>query len=303
MANLNCDACSDIREIDPNLIVNGWSSTECTSFKNDTGLSPSSGHNDCTDLQLMNDCLIGNMEAEVDAYDVCDWKDFIKKVLKNLWTVLSAIRCAICGLWTNVHALQEQNEAMCALVDALISPPLGRYGTLLNGYGDDHPSNKGGVLGTKGGEVVVVPRAQSEVDTTVWYSQNIGIYLGKQRMARCSDGKCRLYEWIAPNMVGYRVNPNVTLESGDIIWYATKAQCTAWGMSEHMWETFTVSSWTWKDYGFTTNPRTLAWFRLQTNGNRLELTFLGQVGAIETNANAVITESDNPARRYIYTCS
>lgn len=303
MANLNCDACSDIREIDPNLIVNGWSNTECTSFKNDTGLSPSSGHNDCTDLQLMNDCLIGNMEAEVDAYDVCDWKDFIKKVLKNLWTVLSAIRCAICGLWTNVHALKTQNDAMCALIDALISPPLSRYGTLLNDVGEQYPSHRGGVIGTKNGKAVVVPMAQSEVDQPVWEAQSIGIYHGKQQMSRCSDGACRSYEWIAPNMVGYRVNPELDLEVGDIIWYATKAQCLGWGMSEDMWNAFTISSWVWKDYGLATSPLSLAWFRLHVENNRLELTYRGQVGAASGNSNASITESDNPARRYIYTCS
>lgn len=105
MANVNCEACSEIRTIDPNLMVNGWTETECTSFKNDTGLNPSSGHNDCTDLELMNDCLIGNLDAEVDAYEVCDWKPFMHKFIPNLWTVISAIKCALCGLWTNVHNL------------------------------------------------------------------------------------------------------------------------------------------------------------------------------------------------------
>lgn len=303
MANYNCSACEDIRETAPSVVVNGLGSSECTSLKNDTGLNPSSGHNDCTDLNNLNDCLVGNMKQEVDAYEVCDWKEFMKKFIPNVWTTLKAMICAICGLWTNVHNLKEQNDAMCALIDALINPPLGRYGSLLNGYGDDHPSNKGGVIGTKSGHAVVIPRPHSEVDDAVWYSQNIGIYLGKQRMARCSDGACRSYEWVAPNMVGYRVNPEIELEVGDIVWYATKAQCTAWGMSENMWNAYELSSWTWKDYGFATNPRSLAWFRLHVNNNRLELTYQGQVGSATTNSNAIISENDNPARRYIYTCS
>ena len=299
MSKINCDACSDIRETAPNVIINGLGNTECTSLKNNSGLSPSSGHNDCTDLNNLNDCLIGNISQEVDAYDSCGWKEFMKKLLPNLWTMFKAIICAICGLWK----LKEQNDAMCALIDALINPPLGRYGSLLNGYGDDHPSNRGGVIGTKSGNAVVIPRPRSEVDDAVWYSQSIGIYLGKQRMARCSDGACRSYEWVAPNMVGYRVNPEIELEVGDIVWYATKAQCTAWGMSENMWNAYELSSWTWKDYGFATNPRSLAWFRLHVNNNRLELTYQGQVGSAVTNSNAIISENDNPARRYIYTCS
>lgn len=105
MADLNCAACDDLREEVPELIVNGFSNTMCTSLKNDTGLKSSSGHNDCTDLDKLNDCLVGNMETEIDRYDVCDWKDFTKNLINNLWTTLKAMICAICGLWTNVHNL------------------------------------------------------------------------------------------------------------------------------------------------------------------------------------------------------
>ena len=51
MANVNCEACEEIRQVDPNLIVNGFGDTECASLKNNTGLSPSSGNDDCTDLK------------------------------------------------------------------------------------------------------------------------------------------------------------------------------------------------------------------------------------------------------------
>lgn len=106
MAKTNCAACEDIRSTDPNLIVNGLGTTECTSLKNDTGLSPSSGHDDCTDLENLNDCFIGNMEQEVDAYEVCDWKNFMKNFIPNLWTTTKGIICAICGLWKNIHRLE-----------------------------------------------------------------------------------------------------------------------------------------------------------------------------------------------------
>lgn len=99
MANTNCSACDELRQIDPNLIVNGFGDTECASLQNNTGLSPSSGNDDCEDLNNLNDCLVGNMATEVDAYDVCDWKTFIKKFIPNVWTTLKGIICAICGLW------------------------------------------------------------------------------------------------------------------------------------------------------------------------------------------------------------
>lgn len=100
MANTNCEACEEIRQTDPNLIVNGFTDTECASLQNNTGLSPSGGNDDCTDLNNLNDCLVGNMETEVEAYDVCDWKTFMKKFIPNVWTTLKGIICAICGLWT-----------------------------------------------------------------------------------------------------------------------------------------------------------------------------------------------------------
>lgn len=105
MANYNCQACSELREDAPNLVVNGFTATEETSLKNDTGLNPSSGNNDCTDLNNMNDCLIGNMVDEIDAYDVCDWKDYTKNLVDNIWTVFKGIICAICGLWTRIHKI------------------------------------------------------------------------------------------------------------------------------------------------------------------------------------------------------
>ena len=113
MANISCEACNDLRELDPSLIANGFSDTECASLKNDTGLVTSSGNSDCDDLDMMNDCLVGNMAAEVETYDVCDWKDFMKSFIPNLWTMLKGVICAICGLWTNVHNLWTTIRSFC----------------------------------------------------------------------------------------------------------------------------------------------------------------------------------------------
>lgn len=92
----------------------------CSSLANDTGLSPSSGHNDCTDLNNLNDCLVGNMETEVDAYDVCDWKTFMKKFIPNVWTTLKGIICAICGIWTNIHNLWSRIENFMCYINYIL---------------------------------------------------------------------------------------------------------------------------------------------------------------------------------------
>lgn len=99
MATKNCAACDDLRTSASNLIVNGLGDTECVSLQNNTGLNPSSGHDDCTDLHNLNDCLVGNMEQEVDAYDVCDWKPFMKAFIPNAWTTIKGVICAVCGIW------------------------------------------------------------------------------------------------------------------------------------------------------------------------------------------------------------
>lgn len=101
MANFNCSACNELRENAPNVVVNGIGDTECNYLKNDTGLSGNS--DDCTDLDNLNDCLVGNMADEVDAYEVCDWKAFMKNFIPNVWTVLKGIVCSMCGMWTTIH--------------------------------------------------------------------------------------------------------------------------------------------------------------------------------------------------------
>lgn len=105
MANKNCNACNEIRSEVPELVANGFTEAMCTSMKNDTGMKQSVGHDDCEDLDLLNDCLVGNMKDEIEDYDGCDWKNFTKKFIDNLWTLFEAMKCAICGLWTNVHNL------------------------------------------------------------------------------------------------------------------------------------------------------------------------------------------------------
>ena len=81
MANVSCSACEDLRQTDPNLIVNGFGDDECVSLQNNTGLVATSGHEDFEDLNNMNDCFVGNMATEIEAYDVCNWKDFMKKFI------------------------------------------------------------------------------------------------------------------------------------------------------------------------------------------------------------------------------
>lgn len=103
MAKVDCSSCESLRENAPNVVVNGLGTTECNYLQNNTGLAGNS--DDCTDLEDLNDCLVGNMEKEVETYEVCDWKPFMKDFIPNVWTVLKGIICSICGIWKNIDKL------------------------------------------------------------------------------------------------------------------------------------------------------------------------------------------------------
>lgn len=107
MAEVNCQACIDLEHNYPELVVNGFTDDMCASMGNDTGLKASVGHNDCTDLKNLNDCLIGNMATELDKFDVCDWKAFMEDYITNDATVNEAMICAICGIWRQIHAIWD----------------------------------------------------------------------------------------------------------------------------------------------------------------------------------------------------
>ena len=116
MIDYSCDACEQLREDAPNFVVNGMGETEVTSLQNNTGLNPSSGNDDCEDLNAMNDCLVKNMETEIDSYNVCSWKEYLKALVGNLWTVNNGIISAICGLWTKVNCVYD---GLVNLADAI----------------------------------------------------------------------------------------------------------------------------------------------------------------------------------------
>lgn len=119
MDNLNCSACEDIRTNSSDFALNGVTDTVCASLKNNTGFNPSSGHDDCEDLDLANDCLIGNMADEIEAYDVCDWKDYMRKFVPNVWNMLKAIICTLCGIWSQIASILSRLAGYDAKIDCL----------------------------------------------------------------------------------------------------------------------------------------------------------------------------------------
>lgn len=113
-----CSACEELRNDAPNFVLNGVTKEACTSLKNDTGFNPNLTplNDNCTDLDNANECLVGNMADQIEAYDVCDWKDYMRKFVPNVYTVLKAMICGECGIWTNIHNLWTKvNLALCQI--------------------------------------------------------------------------------------------------------------------------------------------------------------------------------------------
>lgn len=111
---IDCGACSDLKSLSPSFAANGVTTGICNSLKNDTGINPNLSvlHTDCQDLDLINDCLVGQMQDEVQKYEVCDWKKFMRRFIPNVRETIKSMICAICGLWTKVHDLEDRVSAL-----------------------------------------------------------------------------------------------------------------------------------------------------------------------------------------------
>lgn len=104
MSQPSCDACTNLRDYAPEFVMSGVTENVGNSLKNNTGLNAALTvlHNNCEDLNDVNDCLIGRLGQELESYDVCDWKDLMAKLLPNLYETLKAMIMSECGLWCRI---------------------------------------------------------------------------------------------------------------------------------------------------------------------------------------------------------
>lgn len=296
MAKVSCSACEDLRQNAPSLIVNGLGTTECTRLKNNTGVSGNS--TDCADLEDMNDCFVGNMEAEVDAYDICDWKDFMKKFIPNVWTVLKGVICAICGLWTHLNDLADMLENICKLQEATLQHPVYQYGTNPNAGTE----RRGGTLNIKGGSTILAARPHSELSDTIWQAQNVGIRYGKLNVESCLTGNCVRHEWIAPDILGYKFNQAPAYD--DILWYCSESVAkNTFGITDAQWNAKVANPVGWLS-DFTAGNAIFGVAIGVWNG-RFEMRMRGVIGASYSDLDGRIINppADQAERLYRFSCS
>lgn len=240
MSSKSCTACNDLREYAPDFVLNGVTDTVCENLANNEGLSGADGHVDCDDLHDVNDCLIANMDDEVESFDVCEWKDFMHQYIPNNYETLKAIICSICGQW-------DRMSDLCSLIDSILEPPLTAYGTLPKSSATSH---RIGTIPNKNGSPIMIARDNIYTPGTEQYelfnrTQNVGIFYASENINSCETGNCQKHEWIYPSTHWYTLSSHA--EIGDVLWYVSKSalQSTT-GFSDYLWHGYDVSSWTWK---------------------------------------------------------
>lgn len=195
----NCGACDDLRQNAPDFVQNGVTTAVCNSLKNDTGLNAglSPKHTDCEDMEDVLDCLIGNLDDELEAYDVCDWKDFMHKFIPNLYNTLGAMVCAMCGQWTAIHKLE-------CLVNYLFKGATFRVG--------EDPSEGSYVV--PGDGVSYWERLGSDQHTSDIYVLYVAGGLGR------GGGSLRFHtkDWTDPKAVTDIRGNNTTARKGNAVW-------------------------------------------------------------------------------------
>ena len=121
MSQKSCNACNELREYAPEFVVNGVTDAVCTHLANNKGLSNADSHNDCDDLHDVNDCLIGNMADELDAFDVCDLKDFLHQYIPNDYETNKALICALCGAWEMIESAWDKIDCLVKAMNSLVA--------------------------------------------------------------------------------------------------------------------------------------------------------------------------------------
>lgn len=100
-----CLACQNLEDYAYDFVTNGLDDDMKDSMKNDTGLIKENNHNDCQDLNDMNDCLVKGMIEKIPSYNACDLDKALQEMMENMYNLLGAIIAGDCGQWENIHEL------------------------------------------------------------------------------------------------------------------------------------------------------------------------------------------------------
>lgn len=95
---MDCTSCEELRGSAPTFVKRGLNDKMRNNLADNKGYE-NNGNEDCEDLNLANDCLLGRMPNALRAYDDCDWKTWAKDFSYNVYQMMGSTIAAICGLW------------------------------------------------------------------------------------------------------------------------------------------------------------------------------------------------------------
>lgn len=240
MSNINCDSCADLREYAPEFVQNGVTSRVSTSLKNNTGFNPSLSvlHENCEDLNDANDCLIGRLPQELAGYDVCEWKEFMSKLLPNQYEMLKALIASDCGQWDKLDPLCESIDNILGLIqgDAAKSHP----GTWLESF-----YNKLEIkFGSASGDVVQDPHVQKpSIDADIHNGA------GCDATKRLGRWQPSTYYTVSPypyTITSIRITSDLSV--GEVIGYVRRADVPTSDVGAGRWKQICRSGGVWPWY-------------------------------------------------------
>lgn len=126
-----CSACDSLKATSSNFIQKGVTDTICANLKANQGFE-NKGHNNCTDMHDMNDCLLGGLLEKIDTVDACDTKEAIKDLEKNLISIMDVMICSDCGQWEEIEKLWAEIQKIWNAIRDL----QGKVGKLEGSVGD-----------------------------------------------------------------------------------------------------------------------------------------------------------------------
>lgn len=113
-----CSACDSLKATSSKFVQYGVTDAICANIKANQGFE-NKGHNNCTDMHYMNDCLIGGLLENIDTVDVCDTKEAIKDLEKNLISIMDVMICSDCGQWEEIEKLWAEIQKLWNAIRAL----------------------------------------------------------------------------------------------------------------------------------------------------------------------------------------
>lgn len=102
-----CKACTDLNSYVPELQTHGITDSMYNTLKANQGLL-NKGRDNCTDIQMANDCLIAGLAEKAQSYDKCYPNKMFEDLAKNLTIVLDMIGAGDCGQWEEIKALWDE---------------------------------------------------------------------------------------------------------------------------------------------------------------------------------------------------